>query len=57
MDNVFNAQEYQAMSKPDYTQVIVNVENVKHFILQTKEKDYVLDFQRLLEDYGVEVEE
>ena len=55
MNSVFNAQEYQTISKPDYTQVVVNVESVKHFILQTKEKNYILDFQRLLEDYGVEV--
>lgn len=57
MDNVFNAQEHQSISEQDYTKVIVNVERVKHFILQTKEKDYVLDFQKLLEDYGIEVEE
>lgn len=54
MDNYYYAQ---TMSKPDCTQVIVNVESVKHFILQTKEKNYVLDFQKLLEDYGVEVKE
>ena len=54
MDNYCYAQN---ISKPDYTQVVVDVESVKHFILQTKEKDYVLDFQRLLEDYGIEVEE
>ena len=37
--------------------VIVHVEGVEHFILRTKEKDYVLDFQKLLEDYGIEVKE
>ena len=37
--------------------VIVSVEDMNHFILRTKERDYVLDFQKLLEDYGVEVEE
>lgn len=47
----------KSISEPDYTKVVVNVERVKHFILQTKEKDYVLDFQKLLEDYGIEVEE
>jgi hypothetical protein len=37
--------------------VIVHVEDVKHFILRTEEKDYVLDFQRLLKDYGIKVKE
>lgn len=40
-----------------FNTVIVNVENMKRFILQTKDKNYVLDFQKLLEDYGVEVKE
>ena len=57
MGKELNTQEHQSISEQDCTKVIVNVETVKHFILQTKEKDYVLDFQRLLEDYGVEVEE
>lgn len=57
MDKELNTQEHQSISEQDYTKVIVNVERVKHFILQTKEKDYVLDFQKLLEDYGIEVEE
>lgn len=54
MDNYYDAK---SISEQDYTKVIVNVERVKHFILQTKEKDYVLDFQKLLEDYGIDVEE
>lgn len=37
--------------------VVVNVERVENFVLSTKEKDYVLDFQKLLEDYGIEVKE
>lgn len=37
--------------------VVVNVERVENFVLSTKDKDYVLDFQKLLEDYGIEVKE
>lgn len=41
---------------PDKTsKVIVHVEDVKDFILRTKNKNYTLDFQRLLKDYGIEV--
>ena len=41
---------------PDKTsKVIVHVEDVKDFILRTKDKDYNLDFQRLLRDYGIEM--
>ena len=39
--------------KPD--RIIVNVDQVKNFILHTKDKDYNLDFQRLLKDYGIEI--
>lgn len=39
--------------KPD--RIIVNVDQVKNFILRTKDKDYNLDFQRLLRDYGIEI--
>lgn len=40
---------------PDKTsKVIVHVEDVKDFILRTKDKDYNLDFKRLLRDYGIE---
>lgn len=35
--------------------IIVNVDQVKNFILRTKDKDYNLDFQRLLKDYGIEI--
>ena len=44
-----------ALPKPN--KVIVNVEGMEYFILHTKEKDYVLDFQKLLEDYGAEIKE
>ena len=40
-----------------YGKVFIDVENVKDFILCTEDKDYVIDFQKLLRDYGVEVEE
>lgn len=41
---------------PDKTsKVIVHVDQVKDFILRTKDKDYNLDFQRLLRDYGIEM--
>lgn len=39
--------------KPD--RIIVHVDQVKNFILRTKDKDYNLDFQRLLRDYGIEI--
>lgn len=42
---------------PECKRVIIDVENMKHFILRTKDKNYVLDFQKLLEDYGVEAEQ
>lgn len=38
--------------KPD--RIIVNVDQVKSFILRTKDRDYSLDFKRLLRDYGIE---
>jgi hypothetical protein len=38
--------------KPD--RIIVNVDQVKRFILRTKDRDYNLDFKRLLRDYGIE---
>lgn len=41
----------------EHSTVTINVEGMEHFILQTKDKDYVLDFQKLLEDYGVEVDQ
>lgn len=34
--------------------IIVNVNQVKSFILRTKDRDYNLDFKRLLRDYGIE---
>lgn len=40
-------------SKPD--RIIMHVDQVKDFILRTKDKDYNLDFQRLLRDYGIEM--
>ena len=41
---------------PDKTsKVIVHVEDVKDFILRAKNKDYNLDFKRLLRDYGIEM--
>ena len=41
---------------PDKTsKVIMHVDQVKDFILRTKDKDYNLDFQRLLRDYGIEM--
>lgn len=39
----------------EFNTVTISVENMEQFILRTKDGDYVLDFQRLLEDYGVEV--
>lgn len=36
------------------SRVIVNVDGVQNFILHTKDKDYNLDFKRLLRDYGIE---
>ena len=39
----------------EYGKVFIDVENMNDFILRTKDKKYVLDFQKLLEDYGVEV--
>ena len=42
---------------PDKTsKVIVHVEDVKDFILRAKDKDYNLDFQRLLRDYDIEMQ-
>ena len=41
-------------SKPE--RIIVNVDQVKNFILRAKDKDYNLDFQRLLRDYGIEIQ-
>ena len=38
-----------------FNTVIVDVESIEHFILRTKDKDYVLDFHKLLKDYGIEV--
>lgn len=41
---------------PDKTsKVIMHVDQVKNFILRAKDKDYNLDFQRLLRDYGIEM--
>ena len=40
----------------EYSKVFIDVENVRDFILCTEDKSYVLDFQKLLRDYGVEVE-
>ena len=45
------------MKFKQFSTVTINVESMEHFILQTKDKNYVLDFQKLLEDYGVEVKE
>lgn len=53
-DLVWKVERF-APIKPN--KVIVDVECMEYFILHTKEKDYVLDFQKLLEDYGVEVKE
>lgn len=36
------------------SRVIVDVDGVQHFILRTKDRDYSLDFKRLLRDYGIE---
>lgn len=47
---------YKEIPPPEYKNVVINVEDMKHFILRTKDKDYMLDFQELLQDYGVEVE-
>ena len=51
-----HTKEYCNISAPSCVKTIVCVDNMKEFILRTKDKDYVLDFQRLLEDYGIEVE-
>lgn len=44
----------QTISGNKTNRVIVNVEGVKDFVFQTKDKEYTLDFQKLLKDYGVE---
>lgn len=36
------------------SRVIVDVDGVQNFILHTKDRDYNLDFKRLLRDYGIE---
>lgn len=50
--NIFDDVEYNK-----YNTVIVNVEYMENFILRTKDKDYTLNFKKLLEDYGIEAEE
>lgn len=37
--------------------VFIYVESVDNLVLRTKECDYVLDFKKLLKDYGIEVQE
>ena len=57
LDNKDLVFEAKPLAPPKPNKVIVNVEGMEYFILSTKDKDYVLDFQKLLEDYGVEVKE
>lgn len=47
-------QPYDPHRVMNTSNVIVHVEGAKNFILRTKDKDYTLDFQRLLKDYGIE---
>lgn len=47
-------REYSDCVPDRPNKVVVDVDDVQHFILRTKDKDYNLDFQRLLRDYGVE---
>lgn len=42
---------------PSASTIFINVGSVDNLVLRTKECDYVLDFQRLLEDYGIKVQE
>lgn len=39
-----------------FNTVIVNVEYMENLILRTNDKDYTLNFKKLLEDYGIEAE-
>ena len=43
---------YSGIIAPTTKCVVVDVEEVKSFVLRTKDKDYTLDFQ-MLHDYGV----
>ena len=56
---ISNSQIYDVSSSIQFSpsRVIVEAENLDSFIFRTKEKDYVLDFQKILKDYGIEVKE